>query len=70
MKFLKNSSSLPRLVIGNFNKIIGLSEKDGGRIRPKRQMELFLEVINCCALRDLGFVGPKFTWLYQKRDGF
>ena len=63
MKFLKNSSSLPRLVIGNFNKIIGLSEKDGGRIRPKRQMELFLKVINFCALRDLRFVGPKFTWL-------
>ena len=39
-------------------------------MRPKRQMELFLEVINFCALRDLGFVGPKFTWFYQQRDGF
>ena len=33
-------------------------------------MELFLEAINFCALRDLGFVGPKFTWLYEQRDGF
>ena len=38
LKFLKNSSSLPWLVIGDFNEIIGLSEKEGGRIRPKRQM--------------------------------
>ena len=70
LKFLKNSSSLSWLVIGDFNEIIGLSEKEGGRIRPNRQMELFLEVINFCALRDLGLVGPKFTWLYQQRDGF
>ena len=70
LKFLKNSSSLPWLVIGDFNKIIGLLEKERGRIRPKRQMELFLKVINFCALRDLGFVGPKFTWLYQQRYGF
>ena len=27
LKFLKNSSSLPWLVIGDFNEIIGLSEK-------------------------------------------
>ena len=50
LKFLKISSSLPWLVIGDFNEIIGLSEKEGGRIRPNRQMELFLEVINFCAL--------------------
>ena len=70
LKFLKNSSSLPWLVIGDFNEIIGLSEKEGGHTRPKRQMELFLEVINFCALKDLGYVGPKFTWLFQQRDGF
>ena len=35
LKFLKNSSSLPWLVIGDFNEIIGLSEKEGGHIRPK-----------------------------------
>ena len=57
-------------MIRDFNEIIGLSEKEGGHMRPKRQMELFLEVINFCGLRDLGFMGPKFTWLYQQRDGF
>ena len=33
-------------------------------------MELFLEVINFCALKDLGYVGLRFTWLFQQRDGF
>ena len=56
-------------MIRDFNEIIRLSEKEGGHIRPKRQMELFLEVINFCALSDLGYVGPKFTWLFQQRDG-
>ena len=28
-----------------------------------------MDTINWCGLRDLGFVGPKFTWLYQQRDG-
>lgn len=22
-----------------------------------------------CGLKDLGFIGPRFTWLYQKFDG-
>ena len=36
LKFLKNFSLLPWLVIGDFNEIIRLSEKEGGCIRPKR----------------------------------
>lgn len=38
-------------------------------MRPKRQMELFMKVVNYCELRDLGFMGPKFTWQFQQRDG-
>ena len=25
----------------------------------------FVDTINWCSLKDLGFVGPNFTWLYQ-----
>ena len=32
-------------------------------------MDNFVETINWCSLRDIGFVGPKFTWLYQTSDG-
>ena len=27
-------------------------------------------MINFCALKDLGYVGLRFTWLFQQRDGF
>ena len=33
-------------------------------------MQKFVDTINCCGLRDLGFIGPKFTWLYQREMGF
>ena len=32
-------------------------------------MDNFIHVINFCDLRDIGFVGPKFTWIYQRADG-
>ena len=32
-------------------------------------MERFVEAINWCGLRDIGFTRPKFTWLYQRADG-
>jgi len=57
------------LVIGDFNEIMGMSEKEGGSTRPRQQMESFVDTINWCGLRDIGFIGPKFTWLYKSRDG-
>lgn len=33
-------------------------------------MQRFVDTINWCGLRDLGFIGSKFTWLYQHKDGF
>lgn len=38
-------------------------------MRPIRQMAWFKEAIDFCCLREVGFVGPKYTWLYQKHDG-
>lgn len=29
----------------------------------------FVETINWCGLCDIGFVGPRFTWIYVMRDG-
>ena len=31
-------------------------------------MANFVDTVNWCGLRDIGFIGPKFTWLYE-RDG-
>ena len=32
-------------------------------------MENFINAINHCGFRDIGFIGLKNTWLYQKLDG-
>ena len=69
LKQLKCTSSLPWLVIGDFNEIVGLLEKKGGCIRPRKQMEDFVTTIDYCGLCDLGFIGSKFTWLYQTTCG-
>lgn len=59
----------PWLVIGDFNKILyhheiffwGVGGREG-RQRPNWQISTFRNVVNDCALRDLGFRGNKFTW--------
>nr|POE45091.1 hypothetical protein CFP56_25023 [Quercus suber] len=37
-------------------------EKEGGSLRPVRQMANFCEVINSCQLRGLGYISQDFTW--------
>ena len=69
MKHLKGTSTLPWLIIGDFNKITGASEKEGDSDRLRQQMKNFIEAINYCGLRDLNFIGPEFTWIYQRTDG-
>ena len=69
MKHLGTTSSLPWLVIGDFNEIMSMSKKEGRSSRPRQQLANFVETINLCGLRDIGFVGPRFTWIYETRDG-
>ena len=42
MKHLGTTSSLPWLVIGDFNEIISMSEKEGGSSRPRQQLANFV----------------------------
>jgi hypothetical protein len=57
------------MVMGDFNEILDSSEKRGGGDRPRRQMEAFRRTLSDCALMDLGFCGPKFTWNNCKEEG-
>ena len=66
---MSHKSPLPWLVIGDFNELTRMSEKKGGSSRPRQQMMRFVETIDYCGLKDMGFIGPCFTWLYQKKDG-
>ena len=68
LKHLRTTSSLLWLVIGDFNELMGMSEKKGGSNRPRRQMANFVEDVNWCGLKDIGFIGPNFTWLYERSD--
>jgi len=69
LKLIRDRSTLPWLVIGDFNEIVCVSEKEGGSLRQRQQMKNFTETLNWCGLRDIGFMGPRFTWLYQTVDG-
>lgn len=50
------------MVCGDLNEILDRGGKWGEKNRIKQHMEEFRETIDSCALKDLGFRGPKFTW--------
>ena len=45
-----------------------MEEKSGGLLRSQRQMVKFRNVVNYCGFKDLGYVGPDFTW-YNMQEG-
>nr|POE91920.1 hypothetical protein CFP56_28033 [Quercus suber] len=61
LNYLKGTSTLPWLTIGDFNEITGASEKEGDSDRSRQQMMNFNETINSCGLCDFGYTRPKFT---------
>lgn len=61
---------MPWLVIGDFNEIRKAEEKEGGASRLIQQMVQFNNCINYCGLKELDFIGPVFTWLYQRGEGY
>lgn len=68
LKHLKRTTLL-WLAIRDFSEIMGLSEKEGGSLRLRQQMDSFNEAINYCGFHDMGYIGPKLMWLYQKSNG-
>jgi hypothetical protein len=69
LSHLKQYNPMPWLVIGDFNEILEQSEKEGGVLRREAQMDLFLNTLEDCYLSDLGFRGPKFTWVGRRTKG-
>ena len=69
LKHLKGTLNLPWLTIGDFNELTSLLEREGGSTRPRQQMQNFLDTISFCGFREVDYIGPKFTWIYQKADG-
>jgi hypothetical protein len=59
---LKSNSSLPWVILGDFNEILYSHEKEGGNPRPHGYMQGFRDDLTDCELEDLGFSGEAFTW--------
>lgn len=62
LRILHTKSSLPWLVIGDFNDIARQTEKKGSHPHPGPLIQGFNEALNDCELIDLGMVGYPFTW--------
>jgi hypothetical protein len=62
LKHLAGMTPKAWVCIGDFNKVITLSEKFGGNERQSYLIQAFRQTLEECELTDLGFYGPKYTW--------
>ena len=46
----------------HFNELMHIGAKKGGGHRTTKQIDRFCKAINCCGLRNMGFVGQEFSW--------
>ncbi|XP_075670458.1 uncharacterized protein LOC142640275 [Castanea sativa] len=70
LQSLSTVSDLPWVVIGDFNEIMNAKEKEGGASQPPQQMAQFNSAIDFRRLKELEFVGPLFTLIYQRGDNY
>lgn len=69
LRDLASESRLPWVCMGDFNELLYANEKEGGLIRPVRQMLAFRDAISDCHLDDMGFEGATFTWFSTRNGG-
>ncbi|PRQ37048.1 putative endonuclease/exonuclease/phosphatase [Rosa chinensis] len=50
------------IVVGDFNEILDLGEKSGGRLRSQGQMQAFRQALSDYNLEDMGAAGGIYTW--------
>jgi hypothetical protein len=59
LKFIKASSHLSWLCIGDFNEVLLQSEHEGTQERSRSQIASFRGAVDVCGLVDLGFEGRR-----------
>ncbi|XP_062021085.1 uncharacterized protein LOC133737569 [Rosa rugosa] len=62
LRTLALQGNLLWVVGGDSNEITSISDKDEGVVRNVRQMAGLREALEFCRLKDVRYVGPKFTW--------
>nr|XP_045088271.1 uncharacterized protein LOC123496916 [Aegilops tauschii subsp. strangulata] len=58
-------SSLPWVVIGDFNEVLHAHEHDGVGQRSQVQIDAFRDAIDTCSLLDIGYTGN--SWTFEKK---
>ncbi|KAH1097249.1 hypothetical protein J1N35_014170 [Gossypium stocksii] len=61
LKFVSPAHNIPWLIMGDFNAILSLEDKRSSHTASKRY-DLFGNFVESCALQDLGYNGPSYTW--------
>ena len=57
------------LMMGDFNELLSRNDKLGGNPLNPRGVQLFKDCLDSCGMVDLGFHGPKFTWVNKREVG-
>jgi exonuclease III len=70
LEHLKLFQPILWVCIGDFNEVLTQEEKTGVVLRKERQMEQFRDAIEACNLRDLGFIGARYTWSNGRHDEY
>ncbi|KAL0459962.1 UNVERIFIED_CONTAM: putative mitochondrial protein [Sesamum latifolium] len=65
---LHSQSDRSWLCAGDFNEILGHSEKEGGPLKAEWQIRNFRECLTDCALHYLGYQGSIFTWCNNQQE--
>ena len=66
---LKNAANLhgkPWIIAEDFNEILAEGDKFGGRCISSNRSLQFKECLDQCNMIDIGFAGPRFTWLNRR----
>ncbi|CAL1368519.1 unnamed protein product [Linum trigynum] len=62
LRRLSGDISLPWLLTGNFNSILSPRDGMGGAEYNDYRTRAFRSCVDDCALLEVGFTGPRFTW--------
>ncbi|XP_042944683.1 uncharacterized protein LOC122278570 [Carya illinoinensis] len=66
LRSIKIPSDQGWFLMGDFNEVLSVNEKVGGRARTDRQIQEFCELLDDCGLLDLGYIGNPFTWCNKR----
>jgi hypothetical protein len=65
LKFIKASSPLPWMCIGDFNEVLLWEEHMGVNERSNTRIQAFRDMVDICEPMDLGYTGT--AWTFEKK---